>query len=101
VTLLVEPYVSARSDDHPDKIVLPGGAEEPLSTTTATGKKSRMTPRPPNAFVKRMNRGERVVIAPELVELAMKNGHEHIVRYFVHDKGKQGFVWTAPDRLPS
>lgn len=39
---------------------------------------------------KRMKRVDRVVIGPEMVELAMKSGQEHIVRYYVHDKG----MWT-------
>jgi hypothetical protein len=43
---------------------------------------------PEHSPAKKIKRMDRFIIGSDLVELAMKSGHEHIVRYYVHDKGE-------------
>lgn len=64
----------------------------PVRLATQTGRldlvKLLVESPPDTSPSKKFKRDDRIPIGPELVELAMKSGHEHIVQYFVHDKGE-------------
>lgn len=75
----------------------PGVQESlPVRIATQMGRLDlvRLLVEPGQGGAKRIKRADRIVIGPELVELAIKSGHEPIVQYFVHDKGKPACDWA-------